>query len=165
MASFITLELDTTPPKLQIYAPNYTTKNTDLNLTIIASEMVDKWQEIYLIDREGKKHDFTFHIDNKEIIGLIPMANIPLGIATIYARLRDELHNVSDLYSFSFSVIEYAPITIEFISEGVSKLATSENIYTLSPYENINDLVSDEKLRTLITRELTAKMVVMEGTD
>lgn len=99
MSSFVYIELDTKSPNLEIYAPSYTTTDLDNTIILESDESLSGFQEIYLIDSEGVRHDYTFNNDGNMLIGKVNFTNFPLGIATIYARVKDEVDNVSELIS------------------------------------------------------------------
>lgn len=93
--SYITIQLDTTEPTLNIYAPSYVTIDMQVDILIESDERLDDWQEIYVIDQDGKRHDYTFKITNNRITGVINTNTYPVGLATLYVTVRDEVHNVS----------------------------------------------------------------------
>ncbi len=78
----------------------------------IADEPLDAWQEIYIIDAAGERHDFIFAHQNDRFYGVVKLAQIAVGIATIYARVRDTVHNVSALASKTIDVKEGAQIFV-----------------------------------------------------
>lgn len=98
MSSYFLLDLDTTAPNVEIYAPYFTTPTATAYIFIEADEPLDNWQEIYTIDSEGTRRDYTFHFDgNNRFMGSIVMVDYPDGYVTIFARVRDVVHNVSHL--------------------------------------------------------------------
>lgn len=99
MSNYITLELDTTEPILEIYSPSYTIREVDVEVSITSNESLDNWQETYLIDENGIRHDYNFHIEGNQIVGLLNFNGFPLGLARLYIRVRDEVHNISSVYS------------------------------------------------------------------
>lgn len=107
MASFVRIEIDTKAPNIGLYAPEFTTRETYNQVTVESDEELDTYQEIYLIDSLGVRHDFVFQRDsNRRYVGLIQLANVPIGLHTLYARMRDEVRNYSNLVS---KVIEVRP--------------------------------------------------------
>lgn len=92
------LDLDTTAPNVEIYAPYFTTPNATAYIFVEADEPLDNWQEIYTIDSAGTRRDYTFHFDgNSQFTGEISMIDYPEGNVTICARVRDTVHNTSHL--------------------------------------------------------------------
>ncbi len=112
MSSYFTLVLDTVPPQIEILAPWYTVAGADTHIYVIADEPLDAWQEIYIIDAAGERHDFIFAHQNDRFYGVVKLAQIAVGIATIYARVRDTVHNVSALASKTIDVKEGAQIFV-----------------------------------------------------
>ena len=45
MSSFITVNLDTTKPSVEIYAPNYVATNSIMEVLIVANENLDIYQD------------------------------------------------------------------------------------------------------------------------
>lgn len=107
MASYVMIRVDTQSPTIAIYAPDYTTKETYNQITVESDEPLDTYQDIYLIDNLGTRHDFVFQRESStKYVGYIQLATVPVGLHTFYARMRDEVRNYSELVS---SVIEVRP--------------------------------------------------------
>lgn len=109
MASYIYLELDTTPPEIEIYAPSYTT--TDVLNEIVINSVDDKEivsHEIYVIDSNGNRHDYTFQKseDGTQYIGIVVFSLFPIGMTTIYAQMTDDVGNISNIVERSFEIKE-----------------------------------------------------------
>jgi hypothetical protein len=96
MPSYVYIEIDRTPPMIEIYAPSYTTNELLNEITIESNEDISDYQEIYVIDSIGNRHDYTFEIEGNKAVGIIKFSNIPIGISTIYARLKDDVGNISN---------------------------------------------------------------------
>lgn len=98
MSSYLFVELDTTKPEISIYAPRYTTEDITNVITIESNEELSEYQDIYIIDSVGERHDYTFEKESgNQYVGRVRFNTLPLGIATIHARLKDEVGNISDL--------------------------------------------------------------------
>jgi len=99
MNNHFLLDLDTTAPNVEIYAPYFTTPTATVYIFIEADEPLDNWQEIYTIDSEGTRRDYIFSFDgNAQFTGAISMIDYhPEGNVAIYARVRDTVHNTSHL--------------------------------------------------------------------
>lgn len=111
MNSCFHLILDTTPPQLEIYAPSYTTKNARTPIIIKANETLSSYQEIYIIDSYNNRHDLTFAHDGDSFVGELYFKSYPIGISTLYVRVKDEVDNLSKLYSHSISIMESEILT------------------------------------------------------
>lgn len=108
MSSFIYIWFDRTPPEVEIYAPSYTTRELLNEITIEANENIaDDHHEIYAIDSNGDRHDYTFEkeLDNR-FVGFIKFSDLPIGIVTIYARMKDDVDNFSNLIGKSIEIKE-----------------------------------------------------------
>lgn len=98
MASYILIDYDTTRPEIVMYAPVYTTNDTINVITIESNEPLSSYQEFYAIDNLGNRYNYTFHKKNKNTyIGKIQFNYLPVGIIKIFARVKDEVDNISNL--------------------------------------------------------------------
>lgn len=105
--SYVVLEIDTTNPTVSIYAPNYTTQDVVNTITIEANEPVSDYQDIYLIDSLDNRHDYTFSKESdNQYVGRVRFNNLPLGVHTLYARLKDEVDNYSNVAIKSIEIKE-----------------------------------------------------------
>lgn len=104
MGAFFTLELDTTAPIAEIHAPEYTSRADATVITVTANELLCTYQEVYLIDSEGTKHDVTFLYNDESFHGELYLNDYPFGLTTVYARVKDEVDNVSNLVSKTFRI-------------------------------------------------------------
>lgn len=105
MSSFFTLTLDTTPPTFEIYSPQYTQKEIETEIRIVANENLSINHEIYLIDSLGERYNYTFLLSDNEFIGKVQFTNVNYGIATIYVTVYDEVLNKSSLLSKAINII------------------------------------------------------------
>lgn len=107
MTSYVLIELDTTPPDINIYVPSYTTNDLTNEIIIESNESLSNYQEVYVIDSNGDKHDYVFEkVSDKQFLGIVKFANFPMGTSTIYARMKDEVDNLSEIASKSFVIKE-----------------------------------------------------------
>lgn len=107
MSSYVFINYDTTSPHIEIHAPNYTTREMLNTITIESNEDLSDYQEVYLIDSSGDRHDLTFNKDSEKIfIGNVKFTNISLGIANLYARMKDDVDNLSNLANVSIEIKE-----------------------------------------------------------
>lgn len=104
MANYFTLDLDTTGPIINILAPSYTTPQTSDEISIVANETLSTYQEIYIVDSQGVRHDLTFTYETDRFVGLVSFSGYPFGPATIYARVKDEVFNASELVSKAINI-------------------------------------------------------------
>ena len=100
------LILDTTGPQITIEAPTYTTTTSPIVVTVSANEQLDLYQEVYIIDINGVRHNLTFDHEGDYLIGVVSFDSFDLGIVTLYARVRDVVHNLSNLASTSIHIME-----------------------------------------------------------
>ena len=98
MSSFIIVELDTTAPTIEIYAPAYTTREASVEITVSANETLGRSNEVYIIDESGTRHDYTFDLFDNQMVGVIDFNGFPLGLARLFVRVKDTVDNVSELY-------------------------------------------------------------------
>ncbi len=135
--NWFTLTLDTTPPQVEIIAPYYSILTSKLPVEVVANEELDHWQEVYLIDANGDRYDFTFQHRGNKFYGLVDLSSVTLGIATLYVRVRDVVHNVSDLNSATIDIKAGAKIYV-FVDE---------KVLTVGVKETVREIVASEKAR------------------
>lgn len=103
--SHFLLTLDTTGPDIEIYMPTYATPNVDNEIIVQANERLSTWQEFYFIDGVGTRHDFIFEYNGNRFIGLVRFNQFAVGVAKLYAQVRDEVYNPSALVTQSLNII------------------------------------------------------------
>lgn len=127
MSSYIMLEIDTTQPNIEIYAPSYTTTDIVNEITINSDEALSDYQEIYAIDGNGVRHDYTFQKKSgNQLIGYAKFSGCPLGIVTLYARVKDEVDNISNLISKTINIASSVTLLTLDISDRVMDIDISD---------------------------------------
>jgi hypothetical protein len=106
MSNYIRIQLDTTLPEVEILAPNYTTREEVNSIIIQANEALSTYQEVYVIDNNGNRYDYTFNHQGDHLTGQITFNDLPYGVTTIYAQVKDVVWNQSHLVSKSINLIE-----------------------------------------------------------
>lgn len=125
--SYVFIELDTIAPKVNIFAPSYTTQDIVNQITIEANENVSNHHEVWIIDSEGERHDYVFTKSKEnQFIGLVRLNNLPFGISTIYARVSDDVGNISETASHSFTIKESLSKMFVKVSDKVSMTMVSD---------------------------------------
>ena len=136
MASFVYIELDTRPPTVEIFAPSYTTTEIVNTIQIKADETVSNFQDIFAIDENNTRYDYTFvKTDDNLFFGEINFFNFPLGIVTIYATLKDEVDNISNTASTTILIRENLTLLKLTISDSIRKVSIDNRVQEL----HIND--------------------------
>lgn len=128
MSSFFAIQLDTTPPQIEIISPSYTTQYSLIEIRIQSNEPLEQSQEIYIIDSIGNRHDLTFLYQTTEYVGYVSFNNYPVGIGTIYARLTDEVGNVSELTSKTINIVKSEYLKMK---PSISAMKHNSNIRTM----------------------------------
>lgn len=124
MASYVLIELDTSPPLIEIYAPGYTTKDIVNQISIVSDEELDNTHEVYSEDSTGEVRHYTFHkTAPNTFTGLIRFSNA-LGIVTVYARVKDTVGNFSNVVSKSIEIKESLNLLTMEVSEHARELNT-----------------------------------------
>lgn len=113
IASFFELELDTTPPDIEILSPSYTTNVAPIEVIIEANEELSSFQNVYLVDNNGNSHPLTFSHQGSYLKGIIKPSMIPVGVTTIYAQVKDTVDNISNLVSYTFNIIGGSPLSLK----------------------------------------------------
>lgn len=139
-SSWILLELDTTPPEIEIYSPRYTTREIENEIRIVSNEKLSTYQDIYVIDSQGNRHDYTFQYNEDEFIGHIRFNELPYGICTIYAQLKDEVDNFSPLVSKSIEIKESLSRLNLTIDDSIRNLQISDTVRNLTISDKVRDV-------------------------
>uniref|UniRef100_A0AB39C788 Uncharacterized protein n=1 Tax=Bacillus phage KoopaTroopa TaxID=3234046 RepID=A0AB39C788_9CAUD len=122
---YIIVELDTTAPTLEIYAPAYTVREANVEVTIEADEEIGTACEVYVIDESGTRHDYTFSRSGNYLTGILDFNGFPLGLARLFVRVKDTVDNVSELYEKTITIRESLTILNPVISD--SKKSNIQN--------------------------------------
>ena len=150
--NYFILELDTTPPVIEIESPDYTTKREPLPIIIQANEALDVWHDVFIIDSQGTRHDVILTLNGDKLEGFISFNDVHNGVATIFARTRDEVFNVSNIAQKSILVM--AEVFLEIlISEETADLQITEATMPIQLSEAVMALVSAEETQDIETGE------------
>lgn len=107
MSSFFNLTLDTTPPSLNIISPDYSVQTMGDEIQVVSSEKLSSFQEIYFIDSAGKRFNCTFNNNEDNVLIGEVYFNCSVGVGNLYVRVKDEVDNISDLYTKSICVLSF----------------------------------------------------------
>ncbi|MDW7673790.1 MAG: hypothetical protein SCK28_04550 [Bacillota bacterium] len=160
--NFFILELDTTPPNISIIAPNYTVPNVETEIIIEGNEVLSQFQDIYIIDAKGTRHDVIFNYSNDKFIGRLIFNDFSIGIATVHARLKDEVLNLSDRVSKTID-IRMATKLILTIDEITREICAANKTRFITLSESIRGLNCFKNIRGTVIYEATRKIEVREG--
>ena len=95
MSSFLTVNLDTTKPSVEIYAPNYVATNSIMEVLIVANEDLDIYQDVQMV-YGNISIPLIFSQENNKLKGLVSLHGVPEGTLEISVQVRDVVHNLSD---------------------------------------------------------------------
>lgn len=152
--NYFVLELDTTSPVIEIQCPDYTTQREPLPIVIQADEALDSWHDVFIIDSQGTRHDVIITLNGDRFEGSISFNGVHHGMATIFARSRDEVFNVSNIAQKAILVLADAEVFLEIsISEGQAEIQLVEAIMPVLVSEAVMALVSTEKTQDIETSE------------
>lgn len=164
MSSFFTLDLDTTGPIIQINAPSYSSRESNNIITVTGNEILSNFQDIYIVDSSGNTHNVTFSFDGSETFsGNVVFNGYPIGVATIYAQLKDDVGNLSNLASSHISIIAssyYSLFKLTMSEQSVTPQLTISNrtkaITNISSSKNISiqkrqETISEQKRLTIVS--------------
>lgn len=123
MSSYLVIELDTTSPKIDVYAPRFTTREMVTTIIIESNENLGDYQDIYIVDNIGERVNLTFkREDSHTFIGNVRLNNVSVGIVNLYVRLKDEVDNLSDLVSVPIEIkpsLELATVEVSDINKNI----------------------------------------------
>ena len=146
MSSYFTLEFDTTSPQLTIIMPTRTIPQNVVEIEIKSNESLATYQDIYFVDAVGIRHDYIFNkLDDYTYYGLVDFQTYPLGIATLYVRLKDEVFNESELYSRNINV----GYIVEQIECFISTIERNSNVSMIERESNINIFERNKSIQTI----------------
>lgn len=129
----IQITLDTTPPTIEIYAPQYVLNGHYLEFRVTSNEALDIGRyEAKVYDHGFNSYTLTLTWDDeyKEFIGLIDTYNFVNGLAKIEVTIYDEVHN-SQKAVHVFTVLKNNVHNIEI------NMLTMDNIITLMSRDNL----------------------------
>jgi hypothetical protein len=147
MGNIVQVYLDTTPPILTLhYPPNATQDSTEL-ISITSNENLSINQEIVIVDSLNISHYYTFSLQNdkKTFIGNVSFHDFPKGIATLYVRLFDEVHNKTSTYKGTIVILDPKLQSL--------KLSLVENVGNLKLTMITQNIVLSTEQRKLILEE------------
>ena len=152
MASYFNLILDTTPPAIEIIAPSYTIPNRITEITVLTNEELSNYQEIYIIDSHNVRHDVIFDFQGNKFIGLVDFCDYSFGIATIFARVKDSVFNLSGLVSKTINILQVMQVDLD-ISESTRGIGCIESVRALETSEEIRAVAVQEIIRQVVVSE------------
>jgi hypothetical protein len=150
-ASFI-LELDTTGPVIKIFGPSYATNLYPETIIIEANENLAEYQDIYFIDAAGTRHDVIFSYQTNRLVGIVYFSLFAPGIATMYARLMDEVNNLSNTAVYHVNVVNSVKLDIT-TSDFSRWIGSEEKSRNVSHHEETLDVVLSDHAREIKSGE------------
>lgn len=163
MSSYIILELDTTPPEIEIYAPSYTTTELFNEITIVSNENLSDYQEVYVIDSNGIRHNYTFHKEkDNEYVGIIKFTLFPVGMAKLCARLMDDVGNLSNIAEKPIEIKESLTILTLDINDRHTGLSVNESMANMVTKDNQSNTNIKERSMNIDSNEKSIKIEISD---
>ena len=159
MSSFINIELDTTSPTIEVFAPNETTTLTDTTYRVEANETLANIQNFYFRDSRGLRHDVTFQFFGNYFEGLVSYDNFSEGMATFYAQAYDEVLNKSNLVQHLINVVETRE-DHEIVSDVANPREIKTTIIVRSKIENN---IIPYKISTSMKKRTEMEVDILDG--
>jgi len=145
MRSFLTIELDTTPPTIDIQASSHAFQGELVEVIITSDKLLDDWHEVYIIDSNGNKHDYNFNIYEDKAYGLINCSKLPFGLSTLSMVFRDDVWNRSKIYSKNITVKSSNQLMYLEIGDSVRSNDINDGVKNINANEHIRGIdVSDK---------------------
>jgi hypothetical protein len=158
MGNYFEVTLDTSPPKVNIIMPEYTTTEIPTQLIVESDDFLSDDYVAYVIDANGEKVDITLTNKGKSLEGNFNFSGFPYGVNTFFVRVKDDVHNESPLVWRTFSILDVMSFQeLDIItSESVEfKLTSSEqeelkilNTKEEQYYEIVNQEQEDLNIKT-----------------
>jgi len=159
MGSCFALELDTTGPQISIISPSYTVPNIITEIIIDADEPLADWQDVYVVDSKGKRHNLIFARHGNSLIGLVDFNICTIGIATLYATVRDEVFNLSAQISKAINIRQGAKLKA-VINDRQRQVSNVEAIRGINQYIRIRQLDNGVNIRNVDSKEKVRNLAV-----
>lgn len=164
MASYVQITFDRTNPKIDIYAPRYTTDEVVNIVTVEADEPLSTYQEFYIEDNKGVIHNYTFvQIEPHIYMGRIKLSNMPYGILKLYARVRDEVDNQSNLEMATIELKESLHFLTMAEAHRSSPIMASERIRDILDNDRESLIGTGKKLQPIKISETTRTIKTKES--
>ena len=112
MSSFLTVNLDTTKPSVEIYAPNYVATNSIMEVLIVANEDLDIYQDVQMVYGDISI-PLIFSQENNKLKGLVSLHGVPEGMLEISVQVRDIVHNLSDKVVKTVNALENKGLKVQ----------------------------------------------------
>lgn len=107
MTSWQYLELDTTAPTISLNIPSYTTRDILNYIEVISNEKLAlSGHEVYIIDTLGNRFNLNLSLNNNILYGYSQFNDYSIGPATLYAKVLDEVNNISNIQQKTFNIID-----------------------------------------------------------
>lgn len=104
--NYVIIELDTSAPTLEIFAPRYTTRDTVNNIIIKANEQIGKMEKLYVVDSTGVSRNLDFSLSFDQLNGTVKFNDLSIGKATLHVQVSDTVFNLSELYTYEIEIKE-----------------------------------------------------------
>lgn len=161
MSSYVILKLDTEPPKIKIHAPRYTTNDVTNIITIEADEELSEYQDIYAIDSDGKRHEYIFRKEAyNKLVGEIQFSDYPVGMVGLYARLKDDVGNLSDLASANFEIKTSLNTVVAKAGDSSNVVSAFDVVDLTEVSDSINVNVNTRDIHSLTWRFLNGGKIM-----
>lgn len=168
MANSFELILDTTGPNVIINAPKYTVLSSITNFEIIGSEILSPDQDFYFMDASGERHDVIFTHEGDSFSGQVSFSGFSEGIATFYGQVKDDVFNLSPVFTHSIKVENGSDVDVELkdqkreiiIRDYTREINSRGVLRFIDSDKSIRDLETTERKREIDTKESTRKMGV-----
>lgn len=114
MHAWFAIELDTTGPQIEVYAQSWVAVNNQLYVTVEYDDVIDEgWYISRLVDSRGNSHDIVLQNIDGLLIGSLQILSIPPGTSTLEVRLRDTVHNLSNLVRKQIEILPSSVLNLE----------------------------------------------------
>lgn len=151
------LTLDTTGPHIEVTGPAYSTSQSMVEILITSNEELGVYQDFYLLDSKGNRHDVIFNHQGDHFIGQLSFNDYPLGMATLFATVEDTVLNRSNQATHTIKITEQANVKVSvssqsrpvIVKDSVGKVKVSTNKNYVAAGSIVRNVKAADKKRRI----------------
>ena len=163
MSNYFYLTLDTKPPELEVASNDFAIPNEELEIKIKSNkDLHPEYQDIYIVDNEDNKYYLVFDYHTDKYIGDFYTGNLEIFEPfIIYARLRDDVFNLSDFVTKTINTLQSRKLNIS-IKDKTRITNIKDMDRDILVIDFVQNLYLQEKDRTVLINEIIREIILRE---